>query len=398
VGTRSPADRANFPSTFQNYPGGFGSGFGGSFPSNVWYYSASDMHAYNQLTTRDPVGRRYPVYEFGLKEKTKAAYLQFNLEGDRWNGNIGVRLVKTSQDVLQYLAGGSASTTGSINTAWGYFTPQLVSNNYTDVLPTLNFKFDLSDTLVARVAATKTIARPDYSALAGGLSLSPPSSPNDVGGGSSSNPNLRPIRSTNFDAALEWYYAPRALLSASVYYMDLSSYIGQGQSTQQFLTFDQAHPNGYMGNYLVTSPINTKGSVKGLELAVEQPLGENFGINANVSFTDAAESNGKPLVGASRNVFNLVGYYENSHLNARIAYNYRSHFFNGLDRRSAFNQDNTQSVSASVGWTFNDNFSVSLDGMNLTNEKLRYYADNKDQPRGIYQNGRQYYLNFRFKF
>jgi iron complex outermembrane receptor protein len=117
-----------------------------------------------------------------------------------------------------------------------------------------------------------------------------------------------------------------------------------------------------------------------------------------VSFTDAAESNGKPLVGASRNVFNLVGYYENSHLNARIAYNYRSHFFNGLDRRSAFNQDNTQSVSASVGWTFNDNFSVSLDGMNLTNEKLRYYADNKDQPRGIYQNGRQYYLNFRFKF
>ena len=70
----------------------------------------------------------------------------------------------------------------------------------------------------------------------------------------------------------------------------------------------------------------------------------------------------------------------------------------GLDRRSAFNQDNTQSVSASVGWTFNDNFSVSLDGMNLTNEKLRYYADNKDQPRGIYQNGRQYYLNFRFKF
>lgn len=398
VGTRSPADRANFPSTFQNYPGGFGSGFGGSFPSNVWYYSASDMHAYNQLTTRDPVSRRYPVYEFGLKEKTKAAYLQFNLEGDRWNGNIGVRLVKTSQDVLQYLAGGSASTTGSINTAWGYFTPQLVSNNYTDVLPTLNFKFDLSDTLVARVAATKTIARPDYSALAGGLSLSPPSSPNDVGGGSSSNPNLRPIRSTNFDAALEWYYAPRALLSASVYYMDLSSYIGQGQSTQQFLTFDQAHPNGYMGNYLVTSPINTKGSVKGLELAVEQPLGENFGINANVSFTDAAESNGKPLVGASRNVFNLVGYYENSHLNARIAYNYRSHFFNGLDRRSAFNQDNTQSVSASVGWTFNDNFSVSLDGMNLTNQKLRYYADNKDQPRGIYQNGRQYYLNFRFKF
>lgn len=399
VGTQSPANPANFPGSFGNYPGDFGSGFGGNFPRDVWYYSAGDMATYNRLTTRDPVDRRYPVYEFGLKEKTSAAYVQFNLEGDRWNGNVGVRVVKTSQDVLQYLAGGTASTPGAIQgSAFGIYSPQLVSNDYTDILPSLNFKFDLADDLVARVAATKTLARPDYSALAGGLSLSPPADENDVGGGSSSNPNLKPIRSTNFDAALEWYYAPRALLSASVYYMDLGSYIGQGQSEQEFLTFDQAHPDGYMGRYLVTSPVNTKGSAKGIELALEQPIGEHFGISTNFSYTDAKEDDGKPLVGASRNVFNFVGYFENDHLNARIAYNYRSHFFNGLDRRSAFNQDDTQSVSASVGWKFNDTFSVTLDGMNLTNEKLKYYADNKDQPRGIYTNGRQYYVNLRMNF
>ena len=399
VGTRSPADPANWPGSYSNYPSDFGSGFGGNFPRNVWYFTAEDMAAYNALTDRRATERRYPVYEFGLKEKTKAAYVQFNLEGDRWNGNIGVRVVKTSQDVLQYLAGGTASTPGAIQgSAFGIYSPQIVSNDYTDVLPSANFKFDITDDLVARFAVTKTLARPDYSALAGGLNLSPPNGPNDEGEGSSSNPNLKPIRSTNVDAALEWYYAPRALLSASVYYMDLQSYIGQGQSVQQFLTFDQAHPNGYLGNYLVTSPINTKGSVKGLELAVEQPIGENFGISANYSYTDAKEDNGKPLVGASKNVFNLVGYFENDHLNARIAYNYRSHFYNGLDRRSAFNQDDTRNVSASIGWKFNDKLSISLDGMNLTNEKLKYYADNKDQPRGIYQNGRQYYFNVRFSF
>lgn len=399
VGTKSPANPANFPGSYGNYPGDFGSGFGGNFPRDVWYYSAGDMGTYNVLTTRDPVDRRYPVYEFGLKEKTSAAYVQFNLEGDRWNGNLGLRVVKTSQDVLQYLAGGTASTPGAIQgSAFGIYTPQVVSNDYTDVLPSANFKFDLSDDLVARLAVTKTLARPDYSALAGGLSLSPPNGVNDIGGGSSSNPNLKPIRSTNFDASLEWYYAPRSMLSASAYYMDLSSYIGQGQSEQEFLTFDQAHPDGYMGKYLVNSPINTKGSVKGLEFAVEQPIGENFGISANYSYTDAKESNGKPLMGASRNVFNLVGYFENNHLNARIAYNYRSHFYNGLDRRSAFNQDDTQSVSASLGWKFNDTFSVTLDGMNLTNEKLKYYAENRDQPRGIYNNGRQYYLNLRINF
>jgi iron complex outermembrane receptor protein len=219
-----------------------------------------------------------------------------------------------------------------------------------------------------------------------------------VGGGSSSNPNLKPVRSTNCDASLEWYYAPRALVSASVYYMDLGSYISQGVSEQQFLTFDQAHPDGYMGKYLVTSPVNAKATVKGAEFSVEQPIGDNFGVNANYSYTDAKEDNGKPVVGASRNVFNLIGYFENDRFNARIAYNYRSHFYSGLDRRSAFNQDDTQSVSASVGWKFSDALSLSLDAMNLTNEKLKYYADNTDQPRAIYTNGRQYYLNLRFNF
>ena len=138
--------------------------------------------------------------------------------------------------------------------------------------------------------------------------------------------------------------------------------------------------------------------MKGLEFAVEQPIGENFGISANYSYTDAQEDSGRPLVGASKNVFNVIGYFENEKLNARIAYNYRSHFYNGLDRRSAFNQDDTRSVSASVGWTFNEHFAISLDGMNLTNEKLKYYAENKDQPRGIYSNGRQFYLTLRAKF
>ena len=43
---------------------------------------------------------------------------------------------------------------------------------------------------------------------------------------------------------------------------------------EQYLTFDQAHPNGYMGNYLVTSPVNTKGSVKGLEVIAVERLAE----------------------------------------------------------------------------------------------------------------------------
>jgi iron complex outermembrane recepter protein len=395
-----PFNPAKFPQGYTNYPGDYGSGLGGTFPRDVWYYTADQMAAWNAAqANRDPVVRRYPFYDFSLKEQTKAAYVQANLEGDRWSGNIGVRLVKTSEEVFQYVPGGTATTPGAIQgSAFGIFSPFTIKNDYTDVLPSANFKFDITDELVLRLAATKTLARPDYSALAGGLTLSPPASANDVGGGFSSNPNLKPIRSTNLDAAVEWYYAPRALLSASVYYMDLESYVSRGITEQSFLTFDQTHPNGYMARYLVSSPINAKASVKGAEFAVEQPIGEHFGVSANYSYTDAIEDSGKPVVGASKNVFNLIGYFENEKLNARIAYNYRSHFFNGIDRLSAFNQDDTRSVSASVGWTFNEHFAVTVDGMNLTGEKLKYYAENKDRPRAIYNNGRQFYLTLRAKF
>ncbi|HEX7802234.1 MAG TPA: TonB-dependent receptor [Pseudoxanthomonas sp.] len=396
----TPFDPTTFPQGYSNYPGDYGSGLGGNFPRGIWYFTADQMADWNAVqANRDPVVRRYPFYDFRLKEETKAAYAQLNLQGERWSGNVGVRMVKTSTEVLQYVPGGTATTPGAIlGSAFGIFSPFTIKNDYTDFLPSANFKFELSEDLVARVAATRTMARPDYSALAGGLNLSPPADEDDFGGGNSSNPNLKPIYSNNYDVALEWYYAPRSLLSASVFYMDMSSYVSQGVSEQQFLTFDAAHPDGYMGNYLVTTPINTQASAKGIELSWEQPLGDHFGFNTNYTYTDAKEDDGSPVVGASRNTFNLVGYFENDHLNARVAYNYRSHFYSGLDRRSAFNQDDTQSVSASVGWTFNDMVSISLDGMNLTNEKLKYYADNKDQPRGIYNNGRQYYLNVRFKF
>lgn len=395
-----PFNPARFPQGYTNYPGDYGNGLGGTFPRDVWYFTAEQMATWNAAqANRDPVGRRYPFYDFSLQEKTKAAFVQANLEGERWSGNIGVRLVKTSEEILQYVPGGTATTPGVIlGSAFGNFSPFLVEHDFTDVLPSANFKFDVTDDLVLRLAATKTLARPDYSALAGGLNLSPPASANDVGGGNSSNPNLKPIRSTNFDAALEWYYAPRALLSASIYYMDMGSYVSRAINEQSFLTFDQAHPNGYMARYLVSSPINTKASVKGVEFALEQPIGEHFGFSANYSYTDAKEDDGDPMLGASKNVFNLVGYFENEKLNARIAYNYRSHFYNGIDRLSAFNQDDTKSVSASLGWTFNEHFAVTLDGMNLTGEKLKYYAENKDRPRAIYNNGRQFYVTLRAKF
>jgi iron complex outermembrane receptor protein len=102
-------------------------------------------------------------------------------------------------------------------------------------------------------------------------------------------------------------------------------------------------------------------------------------------------------VGASKNTYNLQGYFETAHFSARVAYTYRSAFYSGLDRNSAFSQDGIGTLSASLNYIINDNFSIALDGENLNNPTLKYYALDTTQPRAFYRNGAQYYLTVRAK-
>jgi iron complex outermembrane receptor protein len=398
VGTTSPADPANFPSGFANYPGDFGGGLGGSFPRDIWYYSPEQLAEFNRLTNRNPVERSDWLGIYGIREKTTAGYVQLNLEGERWSGNVGVRLVKTEDRITNNVAA-SANTPGAItSSAFGPYLPVVTEHTYNHVLPSFNFKYDINEDLVTRFAASRTMTRPDYSALAGAVSLSPPASPGAQGSGSGGNPDLEPVISTNLDATLEWYFAPRALLAASLFYMDLDNYVAYGQVTRQFMTYSTTYPQGFLADYVLSVPVNTGGKVQGIELTYEQPIGENFGISANFTYADSETDDGSDLVGTSKNTYNLSGYYENDVFSARINYTARSSFYSGLDRATAFYQDDVDNVSASLGYKATDWMSITLDAQNLNNPKLKYYALNKDQPRSIYENGRQYYLNFRFKF
>ena len=400
VGSQSPFDPANFPSGgFSTYPGNFGSGLGGSFPRNVWFYSPQQLADYNnKFTNRATDGSREDWNsEYGLQERSSAAYVQADLSGQGWSGNVGMRLVQTRESVVSNLAV-AANTPGAITTsAFGPFLPSQTDHLYTDWLPSANLRIDLAKDLVARFAASRTMTRPDYSALAGWVSLNPPAVAGGEGDGSGGNPDLKPVRSNNFDATLEWYFAPRSLLSASAFYMDLDSYIGYGQVRKEFMTYSATNPQGSLDTYVLTVPVNTKGKVSGFELAYEQPVTSNISVNANYTYTDAEEKGGKPLVGASKNSYSLGTSYENDIFSARVNYSFRSKFYSGLDRSTAFSQDDVGNLSATLGYKINDNMSISLDGRNLNNPKLKYFALNEDQPRSIYVNGRQYYLTLRVK-
>jgi iron complex outermembrane receptor protein len=409
-----PAFAAAYPSGFSNYPSDFQS-FGGNIPSGMWYWTPAQLAAYNSPTNvnRASPARIYiPDGWFALHEKDDAAYVQADFKGTGWAGNIGLRYVRTGEDVLVFAQDSSvtATTPGAVTgSLFGPYVARPVDHTYNDVLPSANLKLDLNKDLVARFAAAETMTRADYSALAGNTSLGAPPAGTTPGSGSSGNPDLKPIRSTNLDAGLEWYFAKRSLLSATLFYMDLHNYIGFGTKPLNELSFSNQFPAGQNLNYLLTVPVNAQGRVGGLELAYQQALTEHWGIAGNYTYADGKQTSAVPptasggpgddrLVGTSKNTYNINGYYEDAHFSARVAWNYRSAFFDGLDRSTAFSQDAIGYLSASLAYLVNENFSVTLDGQNLNNPTLKYYALNTTQPRAFYVNGRQYYLNLRAKF
>ncbi|MBV8466484.1 MAG: TonB-dependent receptor, partial [Burkholderiales bacterium] len=406
----------------QNYPGNFGSGLGSGFINNAYYWSPSQLqqqdNAYAVSGANNSV--YYPI-PYNVKENDTAAYVEGKMAGEMWSGNIGVRLVGTQEKTqfdsvfLNNSGYGTTDPTPHLDSAWapaaGYYVVT-TKHNYVDVLPSANFKFELAKDVTLRLSANRSMSRPDYGAIG--------SNPYGTGyndqtlTGSGGNPNLKPIVSNNLDSSLEWYFSSRGLASISLFNMDLTSYVGYGtyvvNAQNATLTQQAQHANpaapAIFSNYTITAPLNVTGYIRGVELAYQQPIGQNFGIDTNLTYATGQETDNHceiganvgtssspcDIIGNSRITYNLSGYYEDDKWNARLTWSYRSSYYTGFNSfGSPEYQDGVGTLAASLGYKINDNMSVHLDLLNLNDPISKFYSYNKDQPLGIYDNGRQYY-------
>ncbi|WP_282296884.1 TonB-dependent receptor [Stenotrophomonas sp. PS02289] len=381
-----------------NYPSGFAGDVGGTFPRNIWYYTPGALkdaiiNNSTWLAGNDgPTGRHNYGAEWKVKEKNFAAYVQANFSGDWWAGNVGLRYVNIKQDINSYNAVANAAD-ADVSSLFGMWERTAFENKHNRVLPSANIKFDLDDSLVLRVAASQTQTLPDYSAL-GASSWG--SDLNRTGGGG--NPNLKPTLSTNLDANLEWYFMPRGLLSVGAYHMNMKDYIAFDVVKRQLYS----ELTNQLETYDISTPINADGKVTGVEVAYEQPIGDYFGFNANYTYadgnTDHTWSDGTHnLLGTSKNTYNVGAYFENERFGARVSYTRRSSFLISLSGTNPYYQDDFGTLSASLNFKATDWLSISLDGLNLNNPTYKYYQS-ASIPTSFYSNGRQYYLNFRFKY
>jgi iron complex outermembrane receptor protein len=208
--------------------------------------------------------------------------------------------------------------------------------------------------------------------------------------------------------SLEWYNSQDAVVALAIYYKDIKSFIADSPSTELFTIQSATSPSlqcTAAGVNLFNCPfsINRRsngggGTVQGFEFTVTQPIAMGFGVTGNYTYSDAETDSGDPLPGNSKDTYNLSGYFENERVSARLSYTYRSDWFVTFDRTTPLNQEALSSVDASLVVNVLENVAVTLDALNLTNEKTKQFAGTELRPRAIYDNGRVYYAGVRLKF
>ena len=353
-----------------------------------------------------------PLESFDVQEKALGGFAMANFDGEGFRGNFGVRVVQTKQTSQGWAVGVPAGTPNSENNPFGLIAPLSIDHDYTDVLPSANLVFDLTDSLLLRMGASRVMARPEYNRIAPTITSFTPL----LFTGSGGNPKLDPYRADQFDTSLEWYFAQDSLLAASFFYKDMQSYVVNGTGPERLPTEINdpndsrlSDPNAdcqsigtalYNCIYQIDRPINgSGGKIQGVELSWQQPIAGGFGAIVNYTLADASSKDHQPIPGNSKSTANITAYFENPRFGARLSYNYRSSYFSDKDRGRDLYADATKSLDLSLNVNVTENLAITFDGVNLTDENLFYYYDNdRSRPARYYTNGPIYYLGVRLNF
>ena len=365
-------------------------------PPMVW----GDFDQIRDLVYPDdsvPAGSEQLLVHTKVEETTYDGYAKVTFDGhlggkDLTTG-VGVRVahLKSTSSGFQ--------TDDNVN-----YTPVSIDNDTTEVLPSVTSTLHLTDESVLRFGASVGLSRPPLDALVTGFSLNPTGTPPSGGGG---NPLLEPYKANQFDLSYEWYFHDESMFAAAVYYKDLKTLIGAGQETQ---TIDGVQ-------YIITSESNGKGGgIKGLELTYQTRFHflpgflQDFGVYANYAYVDsdvkefAPASDPYSIVGLAKHTSQFDLFYNKGGFETRVAWKHHSPFtvaptWVGTTLKELGEED---LFDASVSYSWNDRYTIRLQGHNLSDERGLLNSDNQPQNLsndGGYQvYGRSYLLDFGIKF
>ena len=395
-------------------------------------------------------------------EESDALYVQLNM-GSNWGTaavdfRLGLRYESTDIDSEAL----SPSYTGINWIAGNELTaiqagPDFTSltGSYDLLLPSFDFRIDLTEQLVGRFSYTETMTRPNYGDIQGGQTINSLVRV-DGGTGNRGNPNLLPFEAQNYDLSFEYYYGADSYAAVGYFIKDVDNFIGTSAVVET--TFDLPHPalgpladearaatgsvdsgalytwilanraqapgvdaaNGIIAGvagrdpvspFNLTVPVNIEqATMTGWEVVVQHTFGDSgYGVIANATIVDADVGYDNMsleqqfvLTGLSDSA-NVIGFYDKDGLSVRVAYNWRDDFLAGTGQANVGAGPPTyvaayQQVDISASYWFTDAMQAYVDVLNLTDETTHVYGRDRLQTLFAGQAGPRYNLGFRYKF
>jgi TonB-dependent receptor len=356
-----------------------------SYLGNVDIYNTS-------LFTRTRRTEEFLALNYEAREKISAGFLRLDHRfSDKLTAIAGIRLERTQ---VNYTGNEVLNET----TLRGERTLQ---NAYTNVLPSLNLRFEPSENMVYRFAITTGIARPGYYELVPYVNVL--SADNEITAG---NPNLKATRSVNIDLMAERYFKSVGILSGGFFYKKLKDFI----YTAVDPTFDSLdyqntfkpqpgqNPVPSNAKWVYRTSLNgNEVDLFGFELAFQRQLDflpgfwKGFGIYLNYTFTrsnakgvysaDGDKREGLSLPGTAPHLFNGSLSYENKKIVARLSANFTNGYIDEIGPSDFFDRyyDSQFFLDFNASYAFTPKFRLFLELNNLTNQPLRYYQGIKSQ-------------------
>jgi len=416
-----------------------------NFPGYIAYLNST----YGAMQTREEDN-----FVYNVDEKIYSTYLQANFRTDRLRGNVGVRVARTKQHAdstdkitsyndyffdgpdgnpLACLQGAAAPTGAPADTycgSEGYWRlhervarPEsyeiaALDRTYTDVLPSFNLAYDLTDNLLLRAAASKVVSRPSYGSIAapGSLAYYSQEYVDDrrlTGGagelgwyGSGSNKKLEPYKATQYDLGLEWYFQPGSVVGLGLFRKNVSNFAVSVINDVDMVVGGETVT---VQNYS-TQAGGRDAVSQGVELYAQHTLDFGLGFQFNYTYNDASKAavvleDGTELPktsmpGSAKNQTNFTVFYETQSLLLRASYNRRGEVVQDLVNGLNVYEEPYQQIDLNVAYNFTPALSLNASVLNVTEEETRSHLGNDTKDR-FYTNGyagRVAYLGLTYKF
>ena len=316
------------------------------------------------------------IAEYRVDEDIYAGYVLGRLDQGAWRVVGGVRVEQTKNDIRANsveLVEGEDDTVVNV-------TPTRSDRDYTDVLPSLNVRYQVAPDVLLRAGVYRSLVRPRIGQLAPRFTVEE----NEDGEreGEFGNPELKPYDAWNLDVSAEWYLGNNGVLQAGVFFKRIEDFIVDVR-----YEFEDGETGEFFGIPFTSALIPQNGeeaTVNGFEFNYQQSLTflpaplDGTLVGFNYTYTDSeGDIAGRkiPLLASAENTFNASVGYEKGPLSLRLTAAYRDKYLDELGdsaEQDRFIEDHIQ-YDLSARYRITPQFQLFAEFVNLGDEPYVAY-------------------------